>query len=458
MPKSDDSIRLPDLESLLRPAGTQPATGEVLELLDDSVGQRPALARARWTSTVSIVSLHKAVQIVGSMVTVVLVPRLLGVEGYGRFAFVLSLAYLGQILGDFGTLDVFGRFAPGMTGEQTRRLYMRTLSFKLVVGPGCGIITATAALFLGDWMRLEWAALLGLSVALHIVAWVPFQLSLGLNRVGAWMTEQAWRQWVLLVTLLLLFPLLGFTGVLLSLVVMETIFCLLGLWYARDHWQRKELGWDWAFYRPFVRAGAGFFLANMTVVALYRSGPVLVEILTGQIAQVGYIDLAIGLFLMVYVTVSQFAQSLIPTLGRLRADGDRAAARRVLGSFMRISLLITILGTSAVWLLADWAVPVVFGVEFKPAAPAMRWISLGMPLAVLAWTGNIVATVSGRGADKFGASLAGLVVFLLASLLLVPDHGAAGAALGLSLAVLAHVVTLLVRLGPEFRLGVIREA
>jgi O-antigen/teichoic acid export membrane protein len=435
----------------MRPVGTQPAAGEALDMLDDSVGQRPVPSGARWTSAASIVSLHKVVQIVGSVVTVVLVPRLLGVESYGRFAFVLSLAYLGQILGDFGTLDVFGRFVPGMTRDETRQLYMRTLSFKLVVGPVCGIITAVAGLLLGDWMRLDWAALLGLSVALHIVAWVPFQLSLGLSRVGAWMTEQAWRQWVLLLGLLVLFPWLGFTGVLLALALMEALFFLLGLWYARDYWQRKDLDWDWTFYRPFVRAGAGFFLANMTVVALYRSGPVLVEVLTGQIAQVGYIDLAIGLFLMVYVTVSQFAQSLIPTLGRLLAGGDRAAYRRTLGSFIRIGLLITIVGTAAVWLLAPWAVPVVFGVEFGPAASAMRWISLGMPLAVLAWSGNIVATVSGRGATKFSASLIGLVVFLIASLILVPEYGAAGAALGLSLAVLAHVVMLVVQLGSDFR-------
>ena len=70
--------------------------------------------------------------------------------------------------------------------------------------------------------------LTGLSVALHIVAWVPFQFALGLNRVGTWMAEQAWRQWILLLLLLLLLPLLGLSGALLAILVMETHFLRVG--------------------------------------------------------------------------------------------------------------------------------------------------------------------------------------------------------------------------------------
>ena len=237
--------------------------------------------------TLSAVSLHKVVQIVGLVVTVVLVPRLFGAEDYGRFAFVLSLSYLGQVLGDFGTLDVMGRFVPGLAQAEAGRLYMRHLAFKLGVGALCGLITVGAALALGPWMRLDWALLTGLGVALHILAWVPFQFSLGLNRVGMWMAEQAWRQWVLLVLLLVLLPAFGLGGALVAVVLMELLFCGLGLWLVRDYWQPAGLRFDWLFLRPYVRFGFGFFLANLATVTLYRSGPLVVEILTGRSAQTG---------------------------------------------------------------------------------------------------------------------------------------------------------------------------
>lgn len=403
--------------------------------------------------TLSAVSLHKVVQVAGLVVTVAVVPRLFGAEDYGRFAFVLSLSYLGQILGDFGTLDVMGRFVPPLPPAEAGRLYMRTLAFKLGAGLLCGLLTAGAALVLTRWMRLDWALLIGVGVALHIVAWVPFQFALGLNRVGTWMAEQAWRQWALLLLLLALLPIMGLGGAILAVVIMEILFCALGVWWTRDYWRTRELRLDWTYLWPYVRFGTSFFLANLATVALYRSGPALVETLTGgESAQSGYLNLALGLFLMAYITLGQFAQSLIPTLTTFRNQGQAAQVEAWLHRFIRYSWLIGWLGTLSVWLVADWAVPLVFGADFAPAAAALKWISLGIPLAALLWAGNALATVVGRGNVKLGASLAALVVFLAVAVALVPTYGAAGGAVALSLSVVVNVAILSFYLKPDLSL------
>lgn len=400
--------------------------------------------------SLSMVSLHKLAQIAGIIISVAILPRLFGVEDYGRFAFILSLSYLGQILGDFGTLDVMGRFVPAMAPAEAGRLYMRTLVYKLGVAAACGLLTAGAALVSSDWMRLDWAFLIGLGVALHIAGWVPFQFALGLNRVGTWMAEQAWRQWVMLALLLLLLPPWGLTGALLALLAMELLFCLLGWWGVRDHWQAVEFRLEWSYLRPYLQAGLGFFLANLAAVALYRSGPVLVEIFTGDSAETGYLNLALGLFLMVYTTLGQFAQGLIPTLSNFMAQDRPEQVRVWLRTFVRYTWTPGWLGTAAIWLAADWASSLVFGRDFGAAAAALKWISLGIPLAALLWAGNVVATITGRGRVKLGASLAGLLFFLAAAWFLVPLYGAAGAAVGLSLAVAANVALLSLALRADF--------
>ncbi|MBI1881905.1 MAG: oligosaccharide flippase family protein [Chloroflexi bacterium] len=401
----------------------------------------------------SAVSLHKVVQVVGLVVTVALVPRLFGAEDYGRFAFVLSLSYLGQVLGDFGTLDVLGRFVPGMASSEASRLYMRTLAFKIVAGSICGVITTGAALVLAQWMTWPWAGLTGLGVALHIVAWVPFQFALGLNWVGTWMAEQAWRQWALLLLLLALLPPLGLGGALLAVLLMELIFCGLGLWWLRDYWHRGELRLKWLYLRPYVRFGLSFFLANLATTTLYRSGPALVELLTGDSRQTGYFNLALGLFLLAYVTVSQFAQGLIPMLSGFRVAGQMTQVRQWLRSFVRYGWWLSCLGALAVWLLADWSIPLVFGPEFAAVAASLKWVSLGMPLTALLWAGNVLATVTGRGKVKLGAAVAALLTFIVGTLWLTPLYGAMGAALALSLAVAANVVVLGVYLSSYFRRG-----
>ncbi len=392
--------------------------------------------------SLSAVSLHKVVQVAGLVVTVALVPRLFGAQDYGRFAFVLSLSYLGQILGDFGTLDVMGRFVPEMNHNAASRLYMQHLGFKLVIGLLCGLITAFAALLLADWMLLTWAALIGLGVYLHILAWVPYQFSLGLDRVGSWMSEQAWRQWVLLILLVALLPFLGLTGALLALLAMEVIFLGLGLWLVRDYWQPQALALNWNYLRPYIRFGLGFFAANLVVVTLYRSGPLLVEWLTGASMETGYFNLALGLFMLAYITTGQFAQSFIPALSRFYHGGQLKTMRHWLQNFIWYGWLITWGGVLIVWFTADWAVPLVFGADFAPAAQSLKWISLAMPPAVLLWAASVTATVTGRGRLKFMASLAALVVFALAAWLLTPDYGAAGTSLALVAATVVNMVVL----------------
>ncbi len=409
--------------------------------------------RPRIIRNLSAVSLHKVVQVAGLVVTVALVPRLFGAEDYGRFAFVLSLSYLGQILGDFGTLDVMGRFVPTMIQPDAGRLYMRYLAFKAGVGLVCGTITAGMALALAEWMRPDWAILTGLGVALHLVAWVPFQFSLGLNRVGIWMAEQTWRQWVLLGLLLALLPLLGLGGALLAVVLMELLFCALGIWWVRDYWRLPELRFEWPYLRPYIRFGFGFFLANLAAVTLYRSGPLLVETLTGESTQTGYFNLALGLFLLAYVTLSQFAQSLIPALSGFYSRGQLETMQLWLRNFVRYGWVVGWLGVWSVWLVADWGVPLVFGMDFAPAAAALKWISLGVPLATLLWAGNVMATVTGRGRLKFGASVVGLATFFLAALWLVPVFAAVGAAIALGLATAANVIVLSVYLDSDYKLN-----
>jgi len=401
----------------------------------------------------STVSLHKAAQVVGQMVAVFTIPRLLGADDHGRFAFVLSYAYLAQVLGDLGTLEVMSRFVSGLSPAETRQLYTRTLLFKTLVGLLCGLLATGLVMLLSPWMRLEWAMLIGLGVMMHIIAWVPFQLLLGLNRVGLWMVEQSWRQWVLIILIWILYPWLGVGGSILAWTVMEFFFFVVGLWWAAPYWQSSEWRLRGEFLRPYVRFGLGFFLANLVSAVLYRSAPVMMETLTGEVAEAGYANLAIGLFLMSYLFLTQFSQSLVPTLTNLYNQQRTAEMGRWIKNFVNYSWLLGWLAVVGVWLVADWGVLFAFGPDYANAAPALKWISLGIPLSGPLWAGNAIATVVGRGRIRFGATLVALLVFLSTAFWLIPLYAAAGASMAMSMAVGANMLVLTIFLRPHLRIG-----
>ena len=403
--------------------------------------------------TASVVSAHKVAHLAGALASVVILPRLLGTGDFGRLAFVLSLSYLGQIAGDFGTLDVLNHLVPTLSVDDRHKLYSRTLAFKLVVAPACGVVTAVAALELADWMRLSWAIAIGIGVALHVVAWVPFQFALAERQVGAWMVEQSWRQWITLTGTILLYPLAGFSGALCALVTSEALFCAAGLRWVSHALRMNELRLQPAFLAPIVRLGAGFFIANIATVVLYRSGPMLVSVLTTSTLETGCIELALGLFLMVYVTVSQFAQGLLPALAAQRHQSDTAEMERWLGGFLRVGIAAAAVTAVATWLTADWLAPLVFGSAFAPAATPIKVLMLAAPAAVVAWAGNVLATACGRPRARLTAALAAVSTFLLFGLILIPPAAAAGAAAAIGAALVVHALLLWWALRPELDLA-----
>ena len=359
---------------------------------------------------VSTVSLHKAAQLVGQVAAVAIIPRLLGAEDHGYFAFFLSWVFLAQILGDLGTPEVMSRFVPALSLAETKQLYGRTLFFKILIGLVCGL--------------------------------VPFNLLLGRNQVGLWMVEQAWRQWVLLLLIIPLYPLLGLGGTIWAWTLMEIIFTVLGLWWARAYWEPAAFGLDWDYLWPYLEFGFGFAVANLISALLYRSGPVLVETLTRQTAEAGFMNLAIGLFMMPYLLLTQIAFSFVPTVSDLYARGQFKQVQQWVQTFVSVSWLIGWLGVLAVWLLADWGVVFVFGPDYAPAAAPLKWISLSFPPAGLLWGAYLVAMVTGQGQLRLWASVAALGSFLALSFWLVSTLGASGVAIAMTVSVVVNFAVL----------------
>jgi len=113
---------------------------------------------------------------------------------------------------------------------------MRTLAFKVIVGVPVGH-HGRYRIGPGPVDDLGWAGLTGLGVALHIIAWVLFNLPWVLTGwVRGWLTSLAAVGLAVFATGSL--PPWGLGGALLAVLVMEIIFCLLGIWWVPDYWRR----------------------------------------------------------------------------------------------------------------------------------------------------------------------------------------------------------------------------
>lgn len=393
----------------------------------------------------SAISLHKAAQIAGAFAFAALIPRLLGEELFGQLAFVLSLSLILQMAGDLGGLDIIGRHVPGWASEGTwdriRWLAWQLTWMRLALGGGIIVGLTLAAPWLAPWLNAWQGFLIGLGVALRILSWTPYQLSFGLDQMGRWSVDLSWRQLIMIPCLVLTLP-WGLTGLLVGLLVSEAIFLIPGLIWSRPVWQPYRP--DWRGLRPYLRFGAGFFLANVVVVLLYRSGPVLLELLTHDTVAVGYLGLALSLYMLVITVLSQYMASFTPTLALLHTRRQTVEAQQWLDRLLRYSSILMGLLLIGAGLLTYPLAPLLFGADFAPVSQIFLILSLALVVQPFIWAGRYAAAAFGQPRVAFFSALAGLVVALAGSLLLMPAFAAAGAAMALVAGMTATAIFLIV--------------
>ena len=147
-------------------------------------------------------------------------------------------------------------------------------------------------------------------------------------------------------------------------------------------------------------------------------------------AQVGLYSVAVMLAQLAWYVPGAFGQALFPVVSGSRAEEAAETSAR-LG---RMVVLITLPTLAALAAVAPWAVPLVFGEEFRGSLPALYGL---MPGILAQGVAMILAQyLAGVGLPQRNslASLVALGVNLPALFLLVPRWGILGAALASSLA------------------------
>ncbi|GAB1642043.1 lipopolysaccharide biosynthesis protein [Krasilnikovia sp. MM14-A1259] len=189
--------------------------------------------------------------------------------------------------------------------------------------------------------------------------------------------------------------------------------------------------WFWSFALPraastAIDAGSMWF------------GVLLTAALAGP-AQAGVFG-AVGRYVLAGLLVMQGLRvAIAPQLSRLLGAGQRAQAAAV---HRRITGVVVLLSWPAYLLLAVFAPAflALFGAPFAAGAAPMVVLSLAMLVNVGVGTVQTVLLMSGNSRGHLTATATGLTLNLLGCVLLVPRHGALGAALAWSAGIVVENV------------------
>jgi O-antigen/teichoic acid export membrane protein len=220
--------------------------------------------------------------------------------------------------------------------------------------------------------------------------------------------------------------LLGFTAWLIPLAVALLIALFLGPRPAAP-----DAGWRpfWSFALP--RAASVAIDASSMWVGVLLTGALATQADAGLFAAVGRYALA-GLLIMHGLRVA-----VAPQLSRLLGAGRHAEAIEV---YRRTTLGIVLLSWPAYLLLAIFAPAFlsVFGPEFAAGATPMAVLAAAMLVNVGVGLVQTVLLMSGNSRGHLLATAAGLTLNVAGCVVLVPGHGALGAAIAWSLGIVCE--------------------
>ena len=380
----------------------------------------------------------------GAVLFAAVVPRLMGPEGYGQVALLVSLSMWFTIAADLGFTEVLVREAPRCEREREPRALMLLFGRLLAVRTAAGLVTAALYLLAtSTWLSdLDGCAvgLLAAAVFVRAPADLCFSLHLGQNRAARWGLEDVLRLWGNLALMLPGFLLGGLRGAALGVLLLEVAIATVGLVSVRAHLAWTTPRWELAGLGPYLRFGLLFYGVHLTTAAFESSGEVLLRAFHGDYAHIAFFRVAYSAYALAASVIIWTTFAFAPLLSALHLEHDREAIRRWLeriSQWLGIGCTMTLL---AAVLVADDLVPLVFGQAFRPVAQGVTVLTAGLFAVALSSIANLAALGYGRGGVVLGASVVQVAVFWLLGPLLVSNYGWLGAALGVLCALVAQAV------------------
>lgn len=406
---------------------------------------------ARLRGAVAASMAGKAVELATLVLLATLVPRVLGPADYGRFAVPLTIVTIGSLAMTLGGPTLMARFVPAASPEE-RVALARAIGARLAKGRGAqlaAIAVGATVLAVADpttFPPVE-VALVVVALALNVATTLALQMTLGLGRAGPWSLRYPLQNAVLIVAVLVLYPAAGVTGsivaILVAAVASTAFAAVVAAPIVRAAGPRATVP-EGAIRFGVLQAG-GAALVQLT----QRGGVLAVALLAGSSVQTGYTALAVGIALgATYAILQAFTVSL-PHLAGDDTARSEARLRRLAGGL----LLVLVPGGMVLALLLEPLVPVVFGEQYRDAAPAFGPALAAVVLAPLAALAVQASALRLRPQAALASGAAGAVAFLVASVALVPRWeaigGTAATLAGVATGAVASVVLLRGAAGPR---------
>lgn len=384
------------------------------------------VARRLTINTLALLGAQAGVRL-ASLIVVLLLGRLLGPDGLGTYAKAVAVASLAVVLAEVGVDTVTTR---AMAAGRPAAAYLGALWPLRLLLLGLAIVAAAIGAFWLDYQPLAIVLTLAITLATALEM-LAASLRAALRAAETMVSEgvlivigQGLRAGLISVALLVGLGLAGFGG---GAVIAGAGSLAISGWFVARRFGLLRPTIDWSLWRATLQQTWPITLYVLLQQIGSRSDAIIISQHWAD-AEVGRFHAASGLLAGLGLVVAMALQALFPRLVRERAAGNEAAGWQLTAPILSGGLALATTMSLLAPLMIDGLLDLILGDRFAGAGPPLTILRWVLPALVLSGVAMVVCRAWHADRPLAWIAGAGALTSLVFNLLLIPEHGAVGAA------------------------------
>ena len=233
---------------------------------------------------------------------------------------------------------------------------------------------------------------------------------------------------------------LNIAGALLSLLLASLATSLMGFFkLSRDFTLR--IAWDGVIIKKMIRLGILYASSLLVIKLIHRIDIILLEQLS-DMKEVGYYSIAVNIAEKLWQLPVAMGVVVMSRTANEKVKGEMEES---LGRLLRLSLLAGVLGAVAIYFLAPWLIPLLYGKDFGPGSVMLQTILPGIILFIIFRLLNSRLSGLGKPMTAIYSVVPALVVNIILNIIWIPEYGGVGAAMATNVGYILAMALLLWR-------------
>ncbi|MGQ9661227.1 MAG: lipopolysaccharide biosynthesis protein [Kiritimatiellia bacterium] len=365
--------------------------------------------------------------------SMVLIPRTMGVNDYGRYAFFSSVELACEAFAGLGYLQIFGRFLPELGTERdddVAHLLHGLLFYGMVVAfvvfcAAAGVLSIAHS----RGYEARWTIILGVALLLGKFQDTLFFFLYGRNEIGRFSARDVMRTVFNLGFVLALFPLFKLDGALWAIALTYLGLALVGMLWTRAHLFRA-VGRPLPFseFRRYLIFGINFYVPTLVLGVLQQTGNILIQTLTHSSEEVSYFDIANRFLTLGGTLLGVIITMLVPSLTPLHVDRREDSVRDWQSVVLSYCSIAAFLALNALVLIGRFVITRLISPSFANGYGVAVVTAFALFPLLVGRVGANISLLRKEPRVYIRSVFAGLITMLAFGFLLIPRFGAIGAA------------------------------